>query len=498
MTRNGLLQRTRDIKGSRVALSDGEREITYAQLQPLVEAEIRWLHSGGKRIALLADNGCSWALTDLALHEARIVNVPLPAYFTPQQLRHAVRDAGVDSIVTDRPDYALELWPELAVVGASKITALTLLRRTVPDSRIALPAATIKVTYTSGSTAEPKGVCLSASALESVAHSLADIATSLGISRHLCLLPLPTLLENLAGVYASLLAGATCITPPASVTGMHYSALDAVKLLSTISRTQPESLILVPELLRLLVHAASEGWSVPRSLKFIAVGGATVSPVLLEQAMALRLPVFQGYGLSECASVVCLNTPAENRMGSVGKPLPHCQVRTDGHGQLHVRGATMDGYLGGESPKYSDELATGDLGEIDADGFVYIKGRIRNIIITSVGRNISPEWVERELTQESAIRHAIVLGEARPYPVALLFTSRADIEPAVIEQAVARANSRLPDYARVVRWALLPEAPTLTNEMLTSNGRLRRERIIARYPKLIDQLYEAKEMAGTP
>jgi long-subunit acyl-CoA synthetase (AMP-forming) len=278
---------------------------------------------------------------------------------------------------------------------------------------------------------------------------------------------------------------------------MSYGGVDVTKLLGVMTTTQPESLILVPELLQLLVRAVSQGWPAPASLKFMAVGGAVVSALLLEEATALRLPVYQGYGLSECGSVVCLNTPGANRLGSAGKPLPHVRVRCDEHGQIHVRGSAMNGYLGAISESAPEEIATGDLGEIDDDGFLWIKGRLRNVFITSLGRNVSPEWIERELTHETYIRHALAIGEARPFPVALIAPARPDIDSGSIARAVARANTRLPDYARVRRWAVMPEPPTLNNGLLTANGRLRREHVLARFADIIDALYEVPAPAET-
>ena len=476
-----------------IALQDEERCIARGELDALVREEARWLGaSQARRFGLLASNGCDWVLTDLALLQAGLLNVPLPAYFTSQQLAHAARDAGIDALLTDQPQRACEIWPDLMPVGRSERTGFTLLRRTAAEaSPHALPPGTVKITYTSGSTAAPKGVCLDAAALRSVARSLHAATATLGITRHLCIMPLATLLENIGGVYAPLLAGATCILP--ANTGMSCAGVDAPHLLRTITVARPSSLILVPELLRVLVAAVESGWTPPQSLRFIAVGGAPVSVDLLEQAAALGLPVFQGYGLSECASVVCLNTPAANRIGSVGRPLPHAQVRCDASGQILVRGACMRGYLGDSGPP-PDEIATGDLGEIDAEGFVYVRGRMRNLIITSLGRNLSPEWVEQELTREPAIRHALACGEARPYVVALIDKAQADVDDGTIAHAVARANARLPDYAQVRRWAVLPESPSFANGLLTANGRLRRERILARYSALIERLYETDSL----
>jgi long-subunit acyl-CoA synthetase (AMP-forming) len=134
------------------------------------------------------------------------------------------------------------------------------------------------------------------------------------------------------------------------------------------------------------------------------------------------------------------------------------------------------------------EIRTGDLGEIDADGFVYVRGRAKNMFITSMGRNVTPEWVEGELTAEPIILQAMVIGEARPHPVALL-TAADNVCFSRLADAVARANARLPDYARIRQWGVFPEAPSIRNGLMTANGRLRRAEIVARYGALLDSLY---------
>jgi long-subunit acyl-CoA synthetase (AMP-forming) len=149
----------------------------------------------------------------------------------------------------------------------------------------------------------------------------------------------------------------------------------------------------------------------------------------------------------------------------------------------------MLGYLGGEQDERSAEIATGDLGSIDADGFVSVRGRLKNLLITSLGRNIAPEWVERELQLEPEIGAALVVGEARPYLTALISPMAAGIDPARLEAAVVRANRRLPDYARVRSWALAAEPFTLANGSLTANGRLRRAHILTNHEQALAQLY---------
>jgi long-subunit acyl-CoA synthetase (AMP-forming) len=482
---------------ARRALRDGARSISYGELPGLVAAEAGWLAASAgpdaPRFALLADNGCGWALTDLALASRGLLHVPLPGYFTRGQMSHVLENAGIDRVITDQPEVIRQLALGFEPAGASERTGFALLARRPPGGTPVLPG-TVKVTYTSGSTAEPRGVCLSAGLLGAVAASLASATADLGLTRHLCLLPLATLLENVGGIHAALLAGATCEIPSLAETGMSYGGLDPRRLIATISARQPSSLILVPELLRVLVHAVRQGWQPPASLRFIAVGGALVAPALLEEAATLGLPVYEGYGLSECGSVVCLNTPGHNRPGSVGRPLPHVGLRVAADGEIHVGNAGMLGYLGDAPRDPSAEIATGDLGSIDADGYVQVRGRRKNLLITSLGRNITPEWVERELQLEPEIAVAMVVGDGQPWLAALIVPT-AGSGAARIAAAVARANRRLPDYARVRAWAS-PDPPfTPANGTLTANGRLRRPHILREHAPLVRELFAAPPTA---
>ncbi|WP_129645779.1 AMP-binding protein [Peristeroidobacter agariperforans] len=478
------------VDGTLPAIDDGTLRLSYADVHRSVAAERRWLQSMRvRRCALLAENSARWILSDLALLACEAVNVPLPASFTREQVAHVLDDADIEWVLTDQAEHFMGEHPTFAYVNTSHRTGLALLKREACRSEAGLRASDLgKVTYTSGSTGASKGVCLRRAVIQLVTDSLVAATAGLGVQTHLCLLPLATLLENVAGVYVPLTMGAKVLVPPGHTMGVSYSGLNAPLLLKAIDSASPESMILVPELLRVLVYAARDGWRAPVSLKFIAVGGGGVAPALLQEARRAGLPVFQGYGLSECASVVCLNTPKHDKPDSVGRPLPHARVRIDDNGEICVSGATMAGYLG-DSRRQAGEVRTGDLGAIDADGFVYVRGRLKNMFITSMGRNVTPEWVEGELNCEPAIAQAMVSGEARPYPVALIVGS-ANAREESITQAIGRANARLPDYARIRGWAFFPEAPTLSNGLLTANGRLRRAEIAAKYHQLIDSIYD--------
>lgn len=442
-----------------------------------------------RRIASRLDNGPDWLALDLAIRRLGRVHVPLPTFFSQAQTMHALTGSGADALVlsanASRPD-AFAAAPAIALGDA-----LTLLR--LSPKPTALPAGTATITYTSGTTGTPKGVCLDADALYTVAASLADAAAPLSPTRHLCLMPLSTLLENVAGVYAALIAGADIAVPPLAEIGYTGAAgLDVPTLLACLHRHRPESAILLPQLLLALVMAAEQGASLPDSLKFLAVGGGRVGPALIARADALGLPVYEGYGLSECASVVCLNRPDARRAGSVGKPLPHATV-TVRDGELFVAGVCCLGYLG-EDDTVGDALsngmvATGDLGHIDADGFVHITGRKKNVFITSFGRNVSPEWVESELLQHPAFAQAVVHGEARPFNVAIVWPRRTDLDDDALRQALQEINRGLPDYAQV-RDVVRADAPfSFADGLSTSNGRPRRDAILARYRDAVASRY---------
>lgn len=274
-----------------------------------------------------------------------------------------------------------------------------------------LPAGTAKITYTSGTTGEPKGVCLSQEGMFWTAQTLARALQNINSQKHLVTLPLSILLENLCGIYIPMLLGAqTVVLPSAQIGFAGSSQFNPSQFFHVLMKWHPQSLVLVPELLRALLHLHQQIPESTQSLRFIAVGGGKISTQLLALAGQSCLPVFEGYGLSECGSVVALNLPDAAKAGSVGKPLPGIKVSVDASQQLYVNSpANALGYLGTEPP--SQNVATGDLGKVDEEGFIYLHGRLKNIQINAFGRNFSPEWPEAEAMACSAVRRIVIFGE---------------------------------------------------------------------------------------
>lgn len=486
-----------------LALAGSEFSLTYRDLAHAIGQVSDALNgTSGNVVGLALDNSPLWAVIDLAGLQTGITLVPLPFFFSAEQVAHSIRDAGITRIFTDQAAQyqALLLAADIEIETVithhlpacnkhifSEIRLRNIVARTLPNG-------TAKITYTSGTTGHPKGVCLSAETLQQVANSLLTATRGVPNDRHLSVLPLSTLLENLAGVYVPLLAGATCHLLPLATVGLSGSSgLDIKKMLSALTSSHATTTILTPQLLHALVAAITAGLPAPSTMRFIAVGGAPVSTRLLAQAKSLGLPVFEGYGLSECASVVALNTETDQRVGSVGKLLPHAQIRFTSDGEILVAGATLLAYTGDTA--ISEKFwATGDIGHLDEQGFLYITGRKKNIFITSFGRNVSPEWVESELSLHPAIAQVAVFGEARPWNVAVVVPRGNTTQITdTINQAIIETNRILPDYAQIKHWlpASTPFLPK--NGQLTANGRLKRAAIWAQYQSNIEQLYKEKQ-----
>ncbi len=390
--------------------------------------------------------------------------------------------------------------------------------------------------YTSGTGGMPKGVMLSHGALlancEGTLALLRDLP--IGDEVFLSFLPLSHSYEHTAGLIFPIAIGAQI-----------YYAEGVEQLAANMAEVRPTVMIAVPRLYevmrRKILHAAPEGgWRarlleltvrlgrrrasgqrlglakpvdlaldlvVRRAirarfggrLKAMVSGGAPLDPELGLFLAALGLPVLQGYGQTETAPVVSCNPPRRPRMDTVGVALGNIEVRIAEDGELWVKGeSTMRGYWkDGEATSRAMPdghwVQTGDIATIDADGYIRITDRKKDIIVTSGGDTLSPQRIEGRLTLQPEIAQAFVFGDRHPHLVALIVPADDGTEDPreAVDRAVARVNGSLAGIERIRRFALCPQPFTIENGMLTPTLKIRRHVIRATYGETLAGLYDA-------
>ena len=250
-------------------------------------------------------------------------------------------------------------------------------------------------------------------------------------------------------------------------------------------------------------------------LRQAVTGAAPIAPGILEFFYACGVPVMEGYGMTETASVASVNTPDAFRLGSVGMPLPGVQVRIGDDGEILIKGPNIfKGYYrdGGATRETLVDgwLHTGDLGRLDEDGFLHITGRAKDIIITAGGKNITPANLEDALRHNRWISQAVVIGDARPYLVALItldpeetpaFASQHNLKPdevhrsesmrAEIQTAIDEINSHYAPVEQIKRFEILPKDFSQPTGELTPTLKIKRSIVHHKYAETIDAIYTA-------
>jgi len=243
------------------------------------------------------------------------------------------------------------------------------------------------------------------------------------------------------------------------------------------------------------------------NLRYLCSGSAPMPLWLLERFHAMGLLILEGYGLSENIIMIALNRPDRYRFGSVGQPLPGCEVRLAADGELLVRGpGVFTGYFGeGTSDARLDAegfLASGDLASMDPDGFVTLTGRKSEIFKTSTGRRVAPTSIEGCLGRVPRVEHAVAFGARRAQPVTLLTVTeaawRSDSHHLCegLRAEVVQAVAPLPTYLRPAGLVITGQALTIAGGDLTANLKLRRLNIEAKYAPVLNDLYSRIAVAA--
>lgn len=420
----------------KAALRSGARCIDYGCLASFLAESATTLGGTARVVGITTSDPLEAALADLALTYSGHVSVHVPPFFSPAQRTHIIEAAGIETFIgacdTARTGEALRRPEDCPPLEGPLDLPVTGARRII---------------FTSGSSGSPKGVIIGEQQMAAAIAGLEKAIAPSSEDTHLSLLPMAQLLEQVAGLYLPLLAGAEVCFCPEALPALFGGPMAPV--LATIYGARPTTTILVPALLsRMVSELKATNRIAPGSLRLIAVGGAMTSPALLAFAKAQGLPVYEGYGLSECCSVVALNRPETARQGTVGEVLDGIKVRID-EGEIVVSGPTvMEGYVG-HAP-VTGEWRTGDLGRIE-DGRLIVEGRKDWLIVTPQGRNINPEWVESCLSVDPRIP-AAGLHLAQDGVLEIIAVVAGPVEP----EHVGRLLADLPPYARPARVRFVP------------------------------------------
>ncbi len=508
----------------------GATEITYAGFLAQVRALAEGLHSlgvgRGDTVALMLTNRPEFSLADTAVMHLGATAFSVYNTSSAEQAQHVFRNAGNRVVVTERQFLSRVLesrTPEIEhivlVDGADTgtISLQDLARLRVPGFdfdrawRAVQPDDVVTLIYTSGTTGPSKAVQLTHDSVLFQTRGVAAILGLQGDGRSISYLPTAHVGDRCLTHYGASLCFGDSVTSIAdhrqvglALVEVRPTAFGGVprvweKLkagLEAAGITDPAKL---PEQVKAAVRAKTgldqTGWRI--------TAAAPISTEVMQYFAALGLELNEGWGMSESSCFGTLNPPDQIRQGTVGQPLPGVEIVIADDGEMLVRAPlVMKGYRG--DPEKTAEaidadgwLHTGDIAQIDGDGYVRIVDRKKELIINSAGKNMSPANIELKLRASSRlIAHAVCIGDRRPYNVALIALDREmcagrapDELRSAIETAVAAANAELSRVEQVKRIAIVDADWLPGGDELTPTMKLKRKPIQQKYASEIEELY---------
>ena len=503
----------------------------------LVELGVR----PGERVAHLSENRHEWVIADFAIQMAGAIHVPIHAPLTGSQVAWQVKHSGAQVLLISTREQAAKLAPlaaeqlgQVAIASYDEI-AEPLAGRKIPtlaslkasadlqkgidaacaSRKRARPESLATILYTSGTTGEPKGVMLTQSNLATNTLATIDAFGFAEDDLRLNFLPLSHIFARTCDLYVWLASGTRMAIAESRETVIADCQLVKPTVLSGVPHfydrvhrgLAEKGLSKMPGALRAALGGA---------IRYCCGGGAALPVHLFDFFHSHGVPLLQGYGLTESSPVISLSSLASFRRGASGRAIPGIEVRIADDGEVLTRGPhVMVGYY--ENPQATAEvlkdgwLYTGDLGFLDADGFLTITGRKKEIIVTLGGKNIAPVYLESLLTQDPLILQALVIGDDRPCLAALVVpnhdvlagelanlgvtvASREAVltNPQVLAVFQRRIAERLKDvapYEQVRAFALLPRPFTIEAGEMTAKLTLRRKVIEQHFAAEIETLY---------
>ncbi len=531
----------------------------------------------GERVALMSSTRYEWSVVDYAIWASGGVTVPIYETSSAGQVEWILSDAAPVLLVVESAAHAAEISDVVqgsttvrrtfridgATAESGAVRELTELGSAVSDADVHDRVAALRssdpatLIYTSGTTGRPKGVQLTHANLVSESRGIRETSLRSLLregSRTLMFLPL-----------AHVLARAVTIAAFDAGTVIGHTS-DIPNLVSTFGTFEPDFILSVPRVFEKVyntakqkAHADGKGrifdaaaetaveWSRAQDdggpglilrakhavfdklvygklraalggrCELAISGGAPLGARLGHFYRGIGVPIYEGYGLTETSAAFAVNTIGNQRVGSVGRPLPGNTVRIADDGEILLRGPVVFAGYWRNDDATTDALddgwfRTGDLGSVDEDGYITITGRKKELIVTAGGKNVSPAGLEDQLRAHSLISQAIVVGDQRPFIGALVTldtdtltdwksthgkaadAGAADLaeDPdllAEIDAAVATANKSVSHAESIKKYRILPNDFTEDSGEMTPTMKLKRNVITESYADEIDAIY---------
>jgi len=468
----------------------------------------------GGSVCILMGNVPEWPISDIGTIRAGGVGVGLYPTSSAEQIAYIINHSDAEFVLVDSREQlqkVLSVRDQLGKVRhfialeASGTDVLSyrefIARGKAVRSRLASllkereegakPDDIAIMVYTSGTTGAPKAACLShryiINSVESLRQTIPIYDTDVSFSY----LPFCHVAERISGLYNRLYAGASA-----------YFVDDLARLSEYMLEVKPTVFASLPRFFE-KIHARVVADGSVRvkdyfggRIRLATSGGAPLPLEVAEFFEAAGLPILQAYGLTENVCVA-FNRPDNYKFGTVGPPMPGCEVRIAADREILVRSEMMfSGYY--KAPEETAKvladgwLLTGDLGEFDADGFLKIIGRKKELIVTSTGKKVSPGLLENMLKEHHVISQAMIYGEGRSYLVALITLNTAEPRE-TIQAIIDNVNRRVSSTEAIKRFAILDRDFEMVRDEITPTGKLKRDVITNRFRNVIDGLYSARD-----
>ena len=534
----------------------------------------------GDRVGLFAPNRPEWHIADFAILGLGAADVPIYFNESPDRIVYILNHSGVEVVIVagemqsrrllecrsrltsvkhiicaaappDLGDDILRFETLVAATGDAAIAEYRLRAARVTTDQLAT------IIYTSGTTGEPKGVMLTHNNLSSNEETSVEPYHMNPADKAVSFLPLSHVYERVTA-YAYLFHGVPVAYVermddlPQALLEIHPTLAAAVprvfeKLYANVTQKGHESTGLKRRIFDWAMRVARESarwkaygeeapfglhvrWKIADRIVYSKIrqgiggafrafisGGGPLSRELAEFFWAVGVPVYQGYGLTESSPVVSANYPGANKVGTVGQPIEHVNVRIAEDGEILVQGpCVMKGYYlkpADTSAVISPDgwLATGDIGRLDEEGYLYVTDRKKDLFKTAAGKFVAPQPIENMLKVSPLILNAVLVGDARKFIAALIVPNFANVEAAARQQGrtfgsheqlaadpwvheligreVSQVNLRLAQYETIKRYALIDHDFTFDGGQLTYTLKLKRRVIAERYAQTIEGLY---------